>query len=301
MTRAKWSLALVGAMTGGLLTAALSGCTTAVRVGQAAGVVNETQADALIRTGQSVGRAMESITPEQEYYLGRAVGAMIVHQYKVYDNEAATRYVNLVGQALALASDKPETFGGYAYLILDSDEINAFAAPGGLIFLSRGMLRLCQDEDDLAAVLAHEVAHVNLGHAVGAIKNSRWTDVVTILGTETARQYGGQQLAQLTSAFEGSIQDVTGKLVTSGYARGQEREADALAVKIMRRLGYDPTSLPRVLGRMDQHLKPGGLDFAKTHPPPQSRIADLARLGVSGPPSPAQVRQERFARAMRGI
>lgn len=278
-----------------------SACSTVAQVGEAAGVITTGQAEAITKTGQSVGMALKQITPEQEYYVGRSVGASLITRYKVYDQDDATRYVNVVGQALAMASDKPETFGGYHYLILDSDEINAFAAPGGLIFLSRGMLRLCKNEDDLAAVLAHEVAHVNLGHAISAISNSRWTQAVTVLGTEGAKNFGGEQLAQLTTAFEGSIQDVTTKLVTSGYARGQERDADKLAITIMQRLGYDPTALGRVLGHMEHELKPGGLDFAKTHPPPQARIADLAKLVTAPPATSNAERQKRFARAMKGI
>ncbi|MCE9613074.1 MAG: M48 family metallopeptidase [Lentisphaerae bacterium] len=284
-----------------LLALPFVGCRAMARAGQAAGVVTPEQADAMIKTGDSFGKALEQITPEQEYYVGRAVGATLMSTHKGYDNAAATRYVNLVGQTLAMGSDKPETFGGYHFLIFDSDEINAFAAPGGLIFLSRGMLRLCKTEDELAAVLAHEVAHVNLGHAIAAISNSRWTQAFTILGTEGAKSFGGEQLSQLTTAFEGSIDDITSKLVTSGYARGQERAADALAVTILRRVGYDPGALARVLGNMAHDLKPGGVDFAKTHPPPQARIADLSKMKFA-PPAPAPAaRQQRFQQSMRGV
>ena len=278
------------------------GCSTVARVGRATGVVTPQQAEAIVKTGESFGKALEQITPEQEYYVGRAVGATLMSTRKVYANEAATRYVNLIGQTLAMASDKPETFGGYHFLLFDSDEINAFAAPGGLIFISRGMLRLCRTEDELAAVLAHEVAHVNLGHAISAISNSRWTQAFTILGTESAKNLGGEQLAKLTTAFEGSIGDITSKLVTSGYARGQERAADTVAVAILERIGYDPRALGRVLGNMGQQLEPGGFDFAKTHPPPQARIDDLAKMTMRGPTGkPTSARTSRFAKAMNGV
>lgn len=283
-----------------------TGCATVAQVaasaGEAAGVITPSQAQSIVKSGEAFGKAFEQITPEQEYYVGRAVGATIVSTYKVYHNDAATRYVNQVGQTLAMASDKPETFGGYHFLILDSEEINAFAAPGGLIFVSRGMLRLCRDEYELAAVLAHEVAHVNLGHAIKAISNSRWTSAFTILGTETAKGFGGEQLAQLTTAFEGSIQDITKTMVTSGYARGLEKDADKLATDILKRIGYDPTALQRVLKNMESHLKPGGADFAKTHPPPEARIGDLMKL-LAGAQSKVvgPVRAQRFGAAMQGV
>ena len=271
-------------------------------VAQVSDVVNSGYLRSAFTAGKSVQKAVEEITPEQEYYLGRAVGASITHSYGAYDNDAANHYVNVIGQILALASDKPETYGGYHYLILDSQDINAFAAPGGLIFLSRGMLRLCESEDELAAVLAHEVAHVNLSHAVAAISNSRWTDVATVVGTESVKSFAGGQVAELTKAFEGSIQDVTSKLVTSGYARGQEKDADALALDILRRVGYDPTALARVLERMEKHLKPDGLDFAKTHPPPKVRLADIAKLTEGDlPQATVAARQARFERAMKGM
>ncbi|HDL65299.1 MAG TPA: peptidase M48, partial [Proteobacteria bacterium] len=164
-TRSRW-LPVVGV----LLVAScatlisLSGCKTIESlgevggaVGQATGVMTEEQAKSLGRASKAVAKTFADITPEQEYYIGRAVAATVLKTYKPYQNKKATRYLNLVGQTLAAASDKPETYGGYHFMIMDSDEINAFSAPGGLIFVSRGMLRLCENEDDLAAVLAHEI------------------------------------------------------------------------------------------------------------------------------------------------
>jgi predicted Zn-dependent protease len=225
-----------------------------------------------------------------------------VTTYKVYSNDAATHYINMIGQTLALASDKPETFGGYHFLILDTDEINAFAAPGGLIFISQGMLRLCRTEDQLAGVLAHEVAHVNLRHAIGSISNSRWTQAFTILGTESARSLGGEQLSELTGIFEGSINDITRTLMTSGYGRKQEKQADARAIVFMRRLGYNPAALVQVLANMEKQLKPGGRDFAATHPPPDARIADLkAAIGAAKTAAAPAARTQRFIKAMAGV
>ncbi len=280
----------------------LVGCSTVAQVGVAAGVITPQQGESIVRTGEAFGKALEQITPEQEYYVGRAVGATVASAYKIYDDEKITHYVNVVGQTLALASDKPETFGGYHFLVLDTDEINAFAAPGGLIFVSRGMLRLCKTEDQLAGVLAHEVAHVNLGHAISAISNSRWTSAFTILGTEGAKSFGGEALSQLTTAFEGSINDITKTMMTSGYARKQERQADALAIQIMQRVGYNPSALVQVLANMESQLKPGGHDFAATHPPPEARIADLKNAigSVTAKPAPP-ARQARFNQAMAGV
>ncbi|MDD4873082.1 MAG: M48 family metalloprotease, partial [Kiritimatiellae bacterium] len=144
---------------------------TAVGVG--VGVITPSQADSINKTTTAVGKVFEQLTPENEYYIGRSVGATILQSYKPYDSQNANHYLNILGQTLAMASDRPETFGGYHFLLIDTDEINAFAAPGGLIFVSRGLIKCCKNEDALAAVLAHEVGHVQLMHGLKAIKTSR--------------------------------------------------------------------------------------------------------------------------------
>lgn len=272
------------------------------QVGQATGVMTEEQAESLGRASKAVAKTFADITPEQEYYIGRAVSATVLHTYKPYDNPEANRYLNLLGQTLSQASDKPETYAGYHFLLLDSDEINAFAAPGGFIFVSRGMVRLCRTEDDLAAVLAHEVGHVQNLHGLKAIKSGRLTSALTILAAEGAKSFGGKELAELTEAFEGSISDITSTMMNSGYARSAEREADQAAVTIMRRVGYDPQGLVAMLKEMKKDLKPGGLDFAKTHPDPDDRIEEVEdEIGRAAPAVPPAARQERFERNMKGV
>jgi len=293
-----------------LAAAVFTGCKTTemltqvgTTVGVATGKITPDQAASINKGASAVGKAFEQLTPEQEYYIGRSVAATILATYKPFDSEAATRYLNTLGKALALASDKPETFGGWHFLIMDTDEINAFAAPGGFILISRGMLRCCRNEDELAAVLAHEVGHVQLEHGLRAIKKSRWTSAFTILGAETAKNLGGQQLAELTTIFEGTISDVTSTMVNSGYARTLEREADAAAVTIMRRIGYNPTGLVNMLTEMGRRLEKDTRGFAKTHPAPQDRVKDINReLGAAAAPiAPDPVRQARFEKALAGI
>lgn len=283
------------------------GCETVTElgtaVGEATGAINSEQGESIRRGSKAIAKTFEDITPEQEYYIGRAVSASVLAKYSPYDNPKANEYLNLIGQSLALVSEKPETYGGYRFLILDSDEINAFAAPGGFIFVSRGMLRLCSNEDELAAVLAHEIGHVQLNHGLRAIKSSRLTSAFTILAAESAKQFGGDALRDLTMAFEGSISDITQTMMNNGYSRGLEREADAACLTIMKALGYDPVALSSMLTAMGAHLEPGGLDFAKTHPKPEKRIADIRKaLGaaVTVAPPPA-ARQRRFEAAMKDI
>jgi beta-barrel assembly-enhancing protease len=271
-------------------------------IGVASGTVTQTQADSLTKTAKAVGKTFEDITPEQEYYIGRAVAATVLNRYRPFDTEQVNLYLNQLGQTLAQASDRPETFGGYHFLVIDSPEINAFAAPGGLILVSRGMLRCCKSEDALAAVLAHEIAHIQGRDGLRAIQTGRLTSALTVLATESAKSFGGPQLAQLTEAFEGSVNDIATTLMNSGYSRQLERQADEAALTILKRVGYNPYALVDLLKTMKTQLKPGGMDFAKTHPDPEERIRDIS--GMAGAPakiSAPPARQTRFEHAIAMI
>jgi len=287
----------------------LAGCETldqaaeiGANVAVQSGALRPAEANLLKTSVKAVSHTFKEITPEQEYYIGRAVGATILGQYKPYNDAALTAYVNLVGQTLAQSSDLPETYGGYHFMVLDTDEINAFAAPGGLIFVSRGLLKCARGEDALAAVLAHEIGHVQLRHGLMAIKSARLTEALTTIGMETAKTYGGEELASLTRNFEGSIGDIVKTLVVSGYSRSQEFEADQAALTILGRLGYSPAGLTDMLVQMKGRLKPGRPDFAKTHPSPEARLDEVReRIGRPGAMEKNPARQARFDRAMKRV
>jgi len=283
-----------------------SGCETVAEVGtqvaQEAGVLTAGEAESITRSAKAVEKTWQDLTPEQEHYIGRAVAAQVFQTYPALDRPQANAYLNLLGQSLAVFSDRPETFGGYHFVLLASDEVNAFAAPGGLILVTRGMLRCCQGEDELAAVLAHEIAHVEKKHGLSAIQRGRLTEALTIVAAESAKQLGSEELASLTQQFEASVSDVVMTLTTSGYSRTQEGDADAAAVRLLHRAGYPDTAMITMLQRMQERLTDaGGLGFAKTHPSAKSR-ADALRTAVQGAEStPDSVRQQRFVAAMGPI
>jgi predicted Zn-dependent protease len=293
-----------------LLLPILAGCAGMSQVASGLaelGIVDENVVEAVEvagAAGQFISAVNETFTPEQQYYVGRSVAAVILSQYDQYEDERATLYVNQLGQALALASPQPFVFKGYTFMILDSDEINAFATPGGHVFLTRGMIRLAETEDDLAAILAHEISHVVLQHGMKSIKASRINSSAIDLLATSADALTDNQIAELAVAFSGSIADMTETLVTSGYSRATEREADAEAVRLLATVGYDPNGLIRVLQRMAEVLEPDGLDFAKTHPDPEVRIGWVEDMieeeGYSGG-SDRRVTQPRFDSAVGDI
>jgi len=255
----------------------------------------------IFRAGKAVSKTFENITPEQEYFIGRTVSAVIVNEFKPYDLKAANDYLNLLGQSLAQASDLPETFGGYHFLILDSESINAFAAPSGLIFVTRGLIRCCANEDALAAVLAHEIAHVQLKHGLQAIKKSRVTSALTAIGIASVASNEGVDMTFVPENFYDSVKDITTTLITNGYSKKFEYAADQAAVTIMNRVGYNPAALLDMLSSMKDKLQSDGFDFVKTHPSPKARIKNVRKAIDKTPVLQSPAKQSRFEQFLSSI
>lgn len=295
----------------GLFLLAVSGCVpgdgmrqTGAGLLAATGFVSQGQADTLLKTTEKLGGAIQEITPEQEYYIGRTVGATILQTYPLYEDQAATQYVNLLGQSLLKLAGAGETFAGYHFVILDSPEINAFAAPGGFIFTTRGMLRLCANEEMAAAVLAHEIAHVELKHGMQAIKTSRFTSAASLLAMEGANSVGTPQFQELTNIFGESIRDSVTTLVDTGYSRSSELAADRMASRFLETSGYQTAALVFLLESMDKtDRSAGGGGFFKTHPAPIDRVNEIRATTPSlSPLAPStEFRRQRFLDALKNV
>jgi len=239
--------------------------------------------------------ASRPINDSEEYYVGRAVAARILGKYKLDQNPKLTEYVNEVGNTVARKSSRPNPFKGYHFAVLDTQEINAFACPGGMIFITRGLLQTCKNEDQLAAVLAHEVGHVANKDGINSISQARWTQVFTSMGTEAAKQYGGVA-GNLVGLFEGSIDDVFKTIVVNGYSRQAEETADAAALTELTKAGYDPNAMVILLTTMEAKGKGSSSGIFKTHPPTSERLAKV-KASVGQTPAEAQgekIRTERF-------
>jgi predicted Zn-dependent protease len=238
--------------------------------------------------------ASRPISDSEEYYVGRAVAARILTRYKLDQNPKLTKYVNEVGDTVARKSTRPNPYRGYHFAVLDTPELNAFACPGGIIFITKGLIQTCKNEDQLAAVLAHEVGHVAHKDGINSISKARWTQVWTAMGVEAARQYGGAA-GSLVSLFEGSIDDVFKTIVVNGYSRQAEYAADAAAVKELRRAGYDPHALVAVLAVLEAEGKGKTSGIFKTHPPTAERLARVkAEVAPPAPVAGKKIRTERF-------
>jgi predicted Zn-dependent protease len=248
-----------------------------------------------VKGASKAAEASRPITPSEEYYVGRAVAARVLSRYKLDPNPKLTQYVNEVGDTVARKSARPNPFKGYHFAVLDTEELNAFACPGGIIFITRGLIKTCQNEDQLAAVLAHEVGHVVNKDGINSISQARWTQVFTAMGAEAARQYGGVA-GNLVTLFEGSIDDVFKTIVVNGYSRKAEEAADAAALTEMTKAGYNPNAMVILLTTMEAKGKGASSGIFKTHPPTSERLAKVkASVGQTQAESKGEkLRTERF-------
>lgn len=224
---------------------------------------------------------------QAEIAFGRQVATAILTRYKLYKNLDMTRYINLVGKALAMHGSRPEL--EYHFAILDTQECNAFAAPGGYVFVTLGALRNMQDESELAAVLAHEIGHINSRHIVKEL-NIRGDD-----------EQGGMILCALIGgltdpmrvAYSQLLNMATEILFEKGYKQKDENEADRTAVILTALTGYDPTGLERFLARLS---KESDANQIGTHLPNQQRVKALESYLRDNnlDPKPNHTLKERF-------
>lgn len=210
-----------------------------------------------------------------EIRFGREVAAHILGRYKLDRDEKLTRYVNLVGRGVALHSKRSEL--AFRFAVLDTATVNAFAAPGGYIFVTRGAIELMSDEAELGAVLAHEIAHTSERH------------IVLELGIKGEGQSAQAGIAHLLGAigdptrvaFKQAVDRAMDILFQQGYSQQDEFSADQSGTIILAATGYDPAALVRYLERL-KASSPAELKIMdKTHPPFDQRIASL-NLVISG-------------------
>lgn len=265
------------------------------------GLVSSSQASALFSAGGKLAKAATPLSEEEEYYLGRGVSAVILSRYQPLRNQPVQNYVSKVGATVAAYSNRPETFSGYHFMVLDSAEINAVSAPGGFVFISSGFLKLIHNEDELASVLAHEVGHIALGHGVKAISQSNLTQAVTILGKEAATSSATGVSAELVSVFGDSIKDVTNTLLTKGYSRGQEYDADHYAAELLKSAGYNSHELVSMLTTL-QAQGESSTGWYSTHPTPKKRISEVSEyLAQTEAKAGEETRTRRFKSALKSL
>ena len=210
-----------------------------------------------------------SQSADDEARSGEAIAATVFGAAPPWRNPAVQSYVNLVGRNLARQVERKDV--QWRFAVLDTPSINAMAFPGGIVVLTRGLYTLLTSEDELAAVLAHEIAHVNRRHQWKVIQQQK---LVALAGDAVTRSDPGRSTKL--------VADLGAKLIARGLDKSAEFEADRDGVVIAARAGYDSSALIAVMERL-KALKPGAADTAllfSTHPSPEARIEALTEAAT---------------------
>lgn len=209
--------------------------------------------------------ALGGYSEEEEAAIGRQIAGNLLGAAPLVKDRQLQKYVNNVGRWVASQSERPDL--AWHFGVIESNDINAFAAPGGYIFVTKGLYKLLGDEAELAGVLAHEVGHVIRKHHLKILQQSRLVDLG---GKLLSRQAGGDDRI-------GNLIGSGAEIVSRSLDKGAEFEADRIAVVLSARAGYNAFGLPQVL----QEIGHTGKDDSsvallfKTHPHPDERLAKL--------------------------
>jgi beta-barrel assembly-enhancing protease len=268
-----------------------------------AGKVADNTAKAAV-SGKLTQKATFSM--EQEFYLGKTIAANVVARLGekgLPPEHPAARYVRDVGMVVALAAadartpdDRPYPLKGYRFVLVDAPQVNAVGAPGGFVVVTTGALRAVRSEDELAAILAHEIAHVQRGHTMAPVESARQQENITstmLAGTD-----------KVVHVFFGKVVTLgTDFVLDKGYGKTNELDADAFARDTLARAGYDPGALASFLRRLTGKAAEGG--FFSRHPPAADRVAALGQEPGPGAVVPALalkgLRPERFQTRLASV
>lgn len=223
----------------------------------------------LAETFKTAKDAFGEMTEEDEIEVGQEAAAVLLGAVSLVDNEPVQKYVNRVGHWVALHTERrhlPWKFG-----LLESDDLNAFAAPGGYVFVTKGLMMKMDSEAELAATIAHEIVHVLEKHHLDAVKKgAKMSLAISVLSANTKKEKR-EHLEKISSGFK--------ELYSRGLSKDDEYQADRQGLVIAARAGYDPFGLPAVLQSMES-MNPQSESLAlmyKTHPTPTQRLGLLAQ------------------------
>jgi len=240
--------------------------------------------------------ALTEVDETAEIALGRDIATNLLGVAPLLENREVQQYVNRVGRWVSMHSERPEL--PWSFAVLDDNSINAFAAPGGYIVLTKGLLLTLNNEAELAGVLGHEISHVLRRHHLNALKKasgmSALTDITSVI--LTAKEQDTESLKLINAGTE---------LYTRGLDKEDEFESDLMGIVLATRAGYNPYGLPAALQRLEMiHPDDAGLAMLfKTHPSLDERLNRLDMGMASGFErfENLPTAKQRFARTMAGI
>ncbi len=238
-----------------------------IGLGQSLGIFDK-KTSKILKQSVNTLQALQPIGFEEEKAIGGRLAVEVFSRYGgAYDNPELLRYVNLVGQAVAEVSNRPDI--DYHFAILNTEYPNAFATPGGYVFVSIGLLRMIENEAQLAGVLAHEVAHISQKHALKTLERSRSLQGVSALTLTVMDKNPGM--------FDKLIDEVSNVLFTKGLDKSLEFEADKYGREFAYRMGYYPGGLQNFILKLGKSRAGSKSIFMSTHPSAGERYSILKK------------------------
>jgi predicted Zn-dependent protease len=233
-------------------------------------------------TGQ---QEISLMSAEREIALGRQGAAEVEREIGLVRDPKLEAYVGAIGQRLARASPRRDV--AYRFAVADMPEPNAFALPGGYVYVSRGLVALANSEDELANVIGHEIGHVAARHAAQRETRSLGVGILSALGAIAAGLAGGAEAAQMAS----QLGQVAGAGLIASYGRDQERQADVVGQGLAAESGWDPAAMTGFLVALEREsaLRPGPTrrpSFLDSHPSTSERIAATRARAAELPRGP---------------
>lgn len=220
----------------------------------------------IIGKGVKAAQSLQPIQYKEEKALGGAIAVQVFSRFGgSYNDEKLLRYVNLVGNSVAGFSDRPNI--PYHFAILNNSQPNAFAAPGGYVFITTGLLRKIKNEAELAGVLGHEIAHITQKHTLKTLQRSRSLQGISDLTLTLMNENPG--------VFKKIINDMSNILFEHGLDQKLEYEADKIGTEYAYQAGYNPAGLKDFLKTLRGIRGKERSIFFKTHPSPSRRINRL--------------------------
>ena len=224
------------------------------------------------------------LTEKEEIKFGNYVDAVVATRYPTLHDENTTQKVAEIGNKLAATSDRPQL--PFTFKVLNTTEVNAFAAPGGFVYVTVGLLDILEKKDELASVMAHEIGHVCERHSVRAYYTAQKIKTVLTLLDLGAMVAGYPPIAGMGGDILGDIgrivANLTAVIISQGYSRSWESRADELGLQYSSKAGYDPQAMVSVLERFLRLEEERGekikLTILSSHPKTEDRISHIKSL-----------------------
>jgi predicted Zn-dependent protease len=260
----------------------------------ALGLLIVTAACASRRPGEPLKPGFNLYSKEQDVEIGREASAQVRQQFQVVQNQWLQNYLNTVGQRLAATPTAEQSGFPFSFTMLNANEVNAFALPGGPTYVFSGLLREADTEGELAGVLAHEMAHVILRHGTNQV--SRAT-VISIPAQVAGAAVGQSTIGQIVQLGLGV--GLNGLFLN--YSREAETQADALGARIMAQAGYNPLEMASFFEKLEASRGPGVPQFLSSHPNPGNRVKAVQAEIRTFPPRPYGFTTGQFQQAQQMV